>query len=268
MPPPAALACGRTLYSRAASAVLRLGNRAFAAHARWYTLGLAAVFVVGAVSRHILAQNGSGESYNYSYLPYLPYIGQRLGEEGRGALQFRSFPTEPAELKEVMEALNHVCRETDEAEQPFVQVRPQLYQCAPCLLVMHVPLQRTRTLPCLLGPGGGAAASYACDKACAERATCALRQGAAAGAPAGWHASGRLHLPRPAAALPGGTGAQPGAQPACCAAFVVLFIVATSCWNAFSVFHAMYQCKHCSATHKHSRHVCSLTSLSLSLCNS
>ena len=130
MPPPAALACGRSLYSRAASAVLRLGNRAFAAHARWLTLGLAAVFVVGAVSRHILAQAGSGESYSYSYLPYLPYIGQRLGEEGRGALQFRSFPTEPSELKEMMETLNHVCRETDEAEQPFVQVRPQLYQCA------------------------------------------------------------------------------------------------------------------------------------------
>ena len=138
MPPPAALACGRSLYSRAATAVLRLGHRAFAAHARWYTLGLAAVFVVGAVSRHILAQNGSGESYSYSYLPYLPYIGQRLGEEGRAALQFRSFPTEPAELKEMMETLNHVCRETDEAEQPFVQVRPQLYQCAPRHLLLHI----------------------------------------------------------------------------------------------------------------------------------
>ena len=42
--------------------------------------------------------------------------------------------------------------------------------------------------------------------ASAEQATSALRQGAAAGAPAGWHAAGRLHLPRPAAALPGGTG--------------------------------------------------------------
>ena len=157
MPPPASVACGRSLYSRAAGAVLRLGNRAFAAHARWYTLtlGLAAVFVVGAVSRHILAQNGSGEGYKYSYLPYLPYIGQRLGEDSRGSLQFRSFPTEPAELKEMMQTLNHVCRETDEVEQPVVQVRPQLYQCAPCLLVPHIPLQ-THTACCtLLGAAQG-----------------------------------------------------------------------------------------------------------------
>ncbi|KAK9836351.1 hypothetical protein WJX81_007868 [Elliptochloris bilobata] len=78
-----------------------------------------------------MVQDG-GEMTGYSYLPYLPYIGQRLGErDSRGPLVFRVFPTEPTELKAMMEALNTMCRETDEAKQPFVQVRPQLYAVQP-----------------------------------------------------------------------------------------------------------------------------------------
>lgn len=74
-------------------------------------------------------QDGTG---SHSYLPYLPYIGQRLGErDSRGSLAYREFPSNATELAEMMTALNTMCRETEEAEQPFVQVRPQLYMCVP-----------------------------------------------------------------------------------------------------------------------------------------